>query len=53
MDVQISLDRIGTRITWQVGNDEELRELRSALRRGDFGRAHLIEDNDQRERLAA
>jgi hypothetical protein len=40
-DVDISLDRINARITWIV-SAERLDALRSAVNRGDFGRAHIL-----------
>jgi hypothetical protein len=44
IEVLVSLDRIGTRITWTVGGEEQLERLRMAIRYGEFGRAHIVEE---------
>lgn len=42
LDVDISLDQIGTRISWTV-TENGLPALRASIARGDFGRAHIVE----------
>ncbi|GEM_PF-5044859 len=42
LDVDIALDQIGTRIAWVVSQDG-LPALQSAVRRGEFGRARILE----------
>jgi hypothetical protein len=41
LDVNISLDKIGTRIEWIVTADG-LPALRAAVARGEFGRARIL-----------
>lgn len=42
LDVDISLDQIGTRIAWTV-SEAGLPSLRTAIARGEFGRAHIVD----------
>ena len=51
-DIRIALDRIGARITWQVSSEDELRALHSAVNRGEFGRARILEDEAEEQRAA-
>ena len=43
-DVDIALDQIGARIAWIV-SQEGLPALQSAVRRGELGRARILEVN--------
>jgi hypothetical protein len=42
LDVDIALDKIGTRIGWIVSS-EGLPALRAAVARGEFGRARIMD----------